>query len=171
MQVRRTFSASRAWRPTVGAGLTRTLGVTSTPVHEPLRHSRNPRRHHRLRSRRGRLGRSSVAVPKREHGSCTSAHRRRVQCHRTCPGAPRPRSTAKVTGQARNEVRTRKNLAAVSTASRCLACSGSHWWLHPQLFQRPSVLGRHGNCGRGACGEWCRSGSGRQKFWRVSQPT
>ena len=28
MQVRRTFSASRAWRPTVGAGLTRTLGVT-----------------------------------------------------------------------------------------------------------------------------------------------
>ena len=26
MQVRRTFSASRAWRPTVGAGLTRTLG-------------------------------------------------------------------------------------------------------------------------------------------------
>ena len=27
MQVRRTFSASRAWRPTVGADLTRTLGV------------------------------------------------------------------------------------------------------------------------------------------------
>ena len=27
MQVRRTFSASRAWRPAVGAGLTRTLGV------------------------------------------------------------------------------------------------------------------------------------------------
>ena len=30
MQVRRTFSASRAWRPTVGAGLTRTLGRRRT---------------------------------------------------------------------------------------------------------------------------------------------
>ena len=32
MQVRRTFSASRAWRPTVGAGLTQTLGSTTHPV-------------------------------------------------------------------------------------------------------------------------------------------
>ena len=36
MQVRRTFSASRAWRPTVGAGLTRTLGVV---IHMPSRPS------------------------------------------------------------------------------------------------------------------------------------
>ena len=36
MQVRRTFSASRAWRPTVGAGLTRTLGIT--PMTKDLLH-------------------------------------------------------------------------------------------------------------------------------------
>ena len=37
MQVRRTFSASRAWRPTVGAGLTRTLGCTNEAVRSSSR--------------------------------------------------------------------------------------------------------------------------------------
>ena len=32
MQVRGTFSASRAWRPTVGAGLTQTLGLMTTII-------------------------------------------------------------------------------------------------------------------------------------------
>ena len=35
MQVRRTFSPARAWRPTVGAGLTRTFG-TKVPATHPL---------------------------------------------------------------------------------------------------------------------------------------
>ena len=40
MQVRRTFSASRAWRPTVGAGLTRTLGITKAkPLASPARNA------------------------------------------------------------------------------------------------------------------------------------
>ena len=39
MQVRRTFSASRAWRPTVGAGLTRTLGHAEMPTQQPPRAS------------------------------------------------------------------------------------------------------------------------------------
>ena len=37
MQVRRTFSASRAWRPTVGAGLTRTLGIAKQTLRRSSR--------------------------------------------------------------------------------------------------------------------------------------
>ena len=84
MQVRRTFSASRAWRPTVGAGLTRTLGhaemqnrsassamaLAAAGSHRRRRHSQAKATRHA--AQHGAVPTSCMQVKNRPHPATTS---------------------------------------------------------------------------------------------------